>query len=189
MRIHLGRALAIALALSAAVPAAVLADNPLGRGMAQLQARGLSGQDTNFLVRAAQSGEAEVKSAAVALQRSKTPAVDSVARRMLTEHTAANKRLTALIGSKGMQPPSDVGPDNTALMAKLQPLHGAAFDSAYLAGQKTAHQQAVALFQREVASGTDRSVVAFARQTLPALQQHLTMITEAASHAMSAGTM
>ncbi|MEA2664205.1 MAG: putative rane protein [Candidatus Eremiobacteraeota bacterium] len=136
---------------------------------------GATGQDTNFAVKAAQGGMAEVKLAAVAMQKSKNPTVLAFARKMNADHTKNNAQLATIAKSEGMMPPSDVGPANKALMGKLQALDGAAFDSAYLKSQVTAHQQMLALMRKEAASGSDAKLVSFAKTTAPVVQQHLTM--------------
>jgi putative membrane protein len=136
---------------------------------------GATGQDTNFAVKAAQGGMAEVKLAAVAMQKSKNPTVLAFARKMNADHTKNNAQLATIVKSEGMMPPSDVGPEHKAVMAKLQPLSGAAFDSAYLKSQVTGHQQMLALMQKEASSGSDAKLVSFAKMTAPVVQQHLTM--------------
>lgn len=134
-----------------------------------------SPQDTNFAVRAAQGGMAEVKLAALAMQKSKNPMVLAFARRMSADHTKNNAQLASIVKAEGMMPPSDVGAANNAVMARLQGLSGAAFDSAYLKSQVTAHQQMLALMEQEASSGKDSQLVAFAQQTAPVVQQHLAL--------------
>jgi putative membrane protein len=147
---------------------------------------GATGQDTNFAVKAAQGGMAEVKLAALALQKSKNPTVLAFARKMNADHTKANAQLATIVKSEGMMPPSDVGPTNKMVMGKLEGLSGAAFDSAYLKSQVTGHQQMLALMQKEAASGSDAKLVSFAKMTAPVVQQHLTM---AQTDAKGAGSM
>lgn len=134
-----------------------------------------SPQDTNFAVRAAQGGMAEVKLAALAMQKSKNPTVLAFAKRMDVDHTKNNAQLAAIVKPEGMMPPSDVGPENKAVMARLQGLSGAAFDSAYLKSQVTGHQQMLALMKQEASSGKDSRLAAFAKQTAPVVQQHLAL--------------
>lgn len=134
-----------------------------------------TGQDTNFAVRAAQGGMTEVKLAALAMQKSKNPTVLAFARHMNHDHTQNNAQLATIVKSQGMMPPADVGPKNKVLMAKLEGLNGSAFDTAYLKSQVPAHQQMLALLQQEASAGKDAQLVAFAKQTIPVVQQHLSM--------------
>jgi putative membrane protein len=50
---------------------------------------------------------------------------------------------------------------------------GAAFDRGFVDGQVKAHQDAVALFEKEVSAGADADVKAFAQKQLPGLRSHL----------------
>lgn len=136
---------------------------------------GATGQDTNFAVKAGQGGMTEVKLAALALQKSKNAGVLAFARKMNADHTKANAKLATIVKSEGMMPPSDVGAMNEAVMGKLEGLSGAAFDSAYLSSQVTAHQQMLALLQKEAAAGSDAKLTAFAKTTVPTVQAHLAM--------------
>ena len=115
---------AIALgAIIAALPFSVSAATTLGP------------QDTMFAIKAAQAGMTEVKLAAVALQKSKNPHVISFAREMNMDHSKANAQLATIVKSKGLMPPSSVGPKNQAAMGKLQAQSGPAFDASYLKSQ------------------------------------------------------
>jgi putative membrane protein len=50
-----------------------------------------------------------------------------------------------------------------------------AFNNTYLKGQVPAHRQVLALFQTEAASGQDPDPVAFAKQTIPTIQEHISL--------------
>ena len=52
-------------------------------------------------------------------------------------------------------------------------LTGAAFDRGFVEGQVKAHQDAIALFEKEVSAGADADVKAFAQKQLPGLRSHL----------------
>ncbi len=131
--------------------------------------------DAGFAVKAAQGGVAEVKLAALARQKSKDATVLAFARRMTTDHTANNAQLATILKSEGMTVPSSVGADNAAVMTKLQSLSGADFDHAYLTGQVTGHQKMLALLKTEASTGSDPKLVAFAKATIPTVQQHLAL--------------
>jgi putative membrane protein len=57
----------------------------------------------------------------------------------------------------------------------LQSLPDSTFDTTYLRAQINDHENAVALFQQELANGQDTTVKAYASQYLPVIQMHLTM--------------
>jgi putative membrane protein len=50
---------------------------------------------------------------------------------------------------------------------------GAAFDRGFIAAQVTAHQNAIALFEKEASGGSDPDLKAFAAKQLPTLRAHL----------------
>lgn len=153
-----------ALALSAAVAGA----GPAG-------AAAMGGPDAAFVTQAAQAGMAEVKAADLALSKSKNPRVIAFAKRMQTDHSKANAQLMMIANAQGFALPSGIGAKNGMQLSKLKSESGATFDTDYLNGQLTAHEQAVALFRSESKDGTNAAVAAFAKQTLPTLEAHLAM--------------
>lgn len=62
-----------------------------------------------------------------------------------------------------------------AARQRLMGLKGSAFDAAYARDMVKDHQQDVAEFRKEARAGQDPALKAFARKTLPVLQQHLQM--------------
>jgi putative membrane protein len=151
------------------------------------QSSNANSTDTQFVSQAAQAGMAEVADAKLALAKANDPAVKAFAQRMIDDHTKANDKLKSIAQADNLTLPSDVGATNERMHAKLEGLDGKAFDSAYLMGQRQAHEQAIALFQKESQSGSNQQLVAFAKQTLPTLQSHLSMDEKDIS-AMSKGS-
>lgn len=137
---------------------------------------GLSEADREFIENAAQAGLAEVEAGRLALERATTTEVKAFAQRMVDEHTKANTKLRDLVRAKGARLPDEPA---IALAAKLQLLRiadGADFDRRYADDFGVeAHRDTIELFDREVAQGKDPQLMAFARDTLPALKQHLEM--------------
>ena len=136
-----------------------------------------AGLDAEFVDKAQKAGRVEVQASQVALQRSNNPAVKRFAQQMVTEHSKANEALRQLAAKKGVSVPNDpaVDPDVEALKQKK----GREFDVAYIAlAGPDAHEQAVALFQRESEKGQDPDLRGFAHQTLPTLRHHLSEARE-----------
>jgi putative membrane protein len=76
--------------------------------------------------------------------------VKTFASLMVTDHTAANQRVQALAQQLGITPaPSGVSvqlqSESDAIVAQLQMLSGAAFDTAYVTAQVTVHTRVLAL--------------------------------------------
>ena len=143
--------------------------------LAALPAFGAMSPDAAFATAAAQGGMAEVQSARLALTKSTNPTVTAFARRMIADHTPNNAKLAAIMRSEGMAVPAMVDPNSRAMMAKLQGLSGAAFNSAYMSGQVNAHAAMQTLMQSEANGGKDPKLVAYAKTTLSAVNTHLAM--------------
>lgn len=135
--------------------------------------------DSAFVTQAEQGGMAEVADGRLAQAKSSNAAVLRIARRMVADHSKADTALASIATAEGLAVPSLPAPADRAMMARQRTMSGMAFDMAYLRGQQTAHVQAIALFRHEIASGSDRRIVGFARRTLPTVQEHLMMIRQA----------
>jgi putative membrane protein len=102
---------------------------------------------------------------------------------MVKDHSAANERLKTLAESKNISLPTTSSVGQMADKAKLEVLSGDTFDSSYIKGQIAAHQDTVALFKKEIASGQDPDAKAFAQKTLPTVRSHLKAINAIAAAA------
>jgi putative membrane protein len=120
--------------------------------------------DAAFLAQAVPAGREEVMAASGALKMSKSAGVKKAAELVHQDHLTANRKLATIARQKGWTlPPADASaaaPSNYS-------------DDAYVSSQIKAHQDAIALFTDEAASGSDPELRAFAQDTLPALRQHL----------------
>jgi putative membrane protein len=63
-----------------------------------------------------------------------------------------------------------------ATKTKLNVLSGDAFDKSFVKTMIKDHEQAIAGFRKEAASGQDPDAKAFAKDTLPTLRSHLKKI-------------
>jgi putative membrane protein len=159
--------LALAFVLVEWAPLAALADSP----------------DASFYKHAAQGGIAEVEAGNLAQQKSSNQKVKDFGAMMVKDHTAANDKLKALADSKSVSLPSTSSVRQMAAKAKLEVLSGETFDKSYIKGQVKAHQNTIALFRKEIASGQDPDAKAFAKETLPTVRSHLKAINAIASSA------
>lgn len=137
--------------------------------------RSASSGDAAFMTMAAQGGIAELQMAAVGIRKSRNPVVIDYVRLMRADHTKNNSQLNAIALKEGRTLPTAMDPDGQAMVTKLQSLSDADFNRGYLTSQVTAHTQMLALMQNEIAKGTDPQLKAFAKMTLPIVQQHLAL--------------
>jgi len=88
-------------------------------------------------------------------------------------------QLAAILRRSGATLPD--GPDSAQqqIVMNWSRLNGQAFDCSYVPAEYLDHVGAIGAFQAEAEHGSDADLVAFARQTLPALQEHERMISAA----------
>ena len=164
------RIAALSIAIMALAPAA-LAD--------------LNSHDRKFIREAAMAGVFEVQANSLGRQKARNPEVKQHSMHMVTDHTQANRELTALARQEGIRPPTIMSPKQRSIMTKLRRLRGAAFDREHAKTQLKAHEEAVALFSKQIAKGKDRQLVTWAKRTLPKLEEHLHMWQRANSEVMN----
>jgi putative membrane protein len=152
-------------ALVLALPVAAFAANP----------------DASFYKNAAEGGIAEVEAGHLAQDKGNSQQVKDFGAMMVKDHSAANEKLQALASSKSVTLPTTSGVEQMAAKAKLKVLSGETFDKSYVKGQISAHQDTIALFQKEISSGQDPDAKAFATATLPTVRAHLKAITTIAT--------
>ena len=138
--------------------------------------------DLKFAKMAAQGGIFEVKSSQIALQKSRNPQVLNVAKRMVKEHSAANAELKTVAQDNQMSLPVDTDPMHKAVISKISGLSGAAFDKAYMGSQEKAHTDTVNLFEKEISTGKNAGLTAFASKNLPEIEDHTKMIYQVGSN-------
>ncbi len=152
----------ITLALAALLPIATWA--------------GAATPDAKFYKHAAEGGLAEVQMGQLAQEKSTDASVKEFGSMMVTDHSAANEKLKALAATKGIELPSSPSIGEMATKTKLEVLSGHTFDKSYIKAMIKDHQEDIAMFKKEAASGMDPDAKAFAAATLPTLKTHLKKI-------------
>ncbi|KAF1041291.1 MAG: hypothetical protein GAK35_03415 [Herbaspirillum frisingense] len=137
------------------------------------------GKDKNFMVKAAEAGNAEIAASKIALEKTSNPAVKDFAQKMIEQHTQVGDQLKQLASSKDVSLPAEPTVAQRTKIAVLEKLKGNTFDKRYASMiGVSAHKDAVKLFQKASTSAQDPDVKNFAAKTLPGLQEHLQMATE-----------
>lgn len=154
--------------------AAVQTPSPAQQKPAPPQEKSAS-PDAAFMRQAAIDGMAEVEHGRLAAKNASADDVRQFGQRMVDDHSKANNELKSLASKKGVTLPAELEGKHKAMQDKLAKLKGAEFDRTYMAHMVDAHEQAVALFQKQTKGGKDAEARAFAEKTLPVLQQHLKM--------------
>jgi putative membrane protein len=132
--------------------------------------------DGVFVKKATVSDTYEIAAGRIAETKATSADVKTFANRMITDHTKSSDQLKSILSKKGHTPaPPPIDPAHKAMLNKLRNAGAQDFDSLYAQQQIQAHQEAVMLYTSEQQSGTDPDIKNFAVQTLPVIQQHLSM--------------
>ncbi len=142
-----------------------------------------SSKDESFYKNAAEGGMAEVNAGRLAHEKGSTQAVKDFGAMMVKDHSAANQKLQVVAAAQDVKLPSSPSLMQQAMAKELKMKSGDSFDKSYIKDQIKAHEDTVALFKKEIDSGTDASAQQFASATLPTVQMHLARINQIAAAA------
>jgi len=156
----------------AATPASTTSTTPERHAVATTADVKLSHSDRSFFEKAAKSGMKEVTVSQAAMDRLTNPQVKQFAQMMVTDHSGANTELTTLASAKGVMLP--VKESKELKLEEKWSKKTKGVDEDYMEEMVSDHKDAVDLFEK-AAKSDDAEIAAFARKTLPTLQQHLTM--------------
>ena len=119
---------------------------------------------------------AEVEMGNLAQQKAQSQSVKDFGAQMVKDHSAANKKLKTLALSKNISLPAGPSAAENAVKSKLQSLPDQSFDQSYIRDMIKDHEEDIAEFKREAATGEDPDARAFATAFLPMLEAHLKRI-------------
>jgi putative membrane protein len=142
---------------------------------AMAQQASLGHQDREFTDQAMAANMAEVEMGKLAQSHAAAPAVREFAQRMVTDHTQNSQQITAFARRHGMTPPMKLPPEEQRKIDGIARMQGEQFDNAYMPLMVQDHKADIESFKKEISSGTNAELKDYARQTLPVLEQHLTM--------------
>jgi putative membrane protein len=135
---------------------------------------GLGPADTYFVTQTSLGTPFQVDSGRLAETKGTTRPIQSYAQLMVSSHITVNNALTAILKNKAATPPPTLlKAAYSTMVSILQGESGRTFDADYVAGQVNYQKANTALYQYEIANGTDPDLKAFAQQTLPKIQDHL----------------
>lgn len=130
-------------------------------------------QTTNFLVKAADGGMAEVKLSELAQQKGTNAGVKVFAGMMVNDHTGANGQVKSLAAARNVTLPAMPGDDNMKKEQDLSKKTGSDFDKSYMNTMVDDHQKTIDLFEDYSDDVKDTEVKTFIDNTLPKLRMHL----------------
>lgn len=119
----------------------------------------------------------------IARERSQSEAVKQFAQDMINASNQATSDLKgALPPSVSARLPVDLDAQHEKMIEELRNASDRDFNNRYLAQQREAHQDAVALFKDYARAGNEATLKKFAHDTLPTLKQHLARVASLNSH-------
>jgi putative membrane protein len=166
MKLYFLTAVIILVTSTTLLPVAVRAGSTAGSG--------LGPADSYFVTQTSLGTPFQVDSGRLAETRGTTQAIQSYAQLMVSSHITVNNALTAILKDKAPTPPPTLlKAAYSTMFSTLQHESGRTFDADYIGGQVNYQRANAALYQYEIANGTDPDLKTFARQTLPKIQDHL----------------
>jgi len=137
--------------------------------------------DSQFAMKAAAGGMAEVKMGELAVKNASSADVKAFGQKMVDDHSKAGDKLKSIAAKDNISLPSEMGAKEKATYERLSKLQGAEFDKAYMRDMVKDHKTDVAEFQKEANGGKNSDLKQFASETLPTLQEHLKMAQDTAA--------
>jgi putative membrane protein len=131
--------------------------------------------DYDFVAQANLGAPFQVDSGRIAEVKASTAAIRDYARLMVDSHIPVVDALDGVVRREGNEAPPNTLLQSAyrTMIGSLEAESGAAFDREYVAGQVEYQKGNTALFRSEIQNGTDPDVKAFARATLPKIEDHL----------------
>ena len=137
---------------------------------------GTAPSTADFVKEAATSDMFEIEAGKLAQQKG-SPEIRAFASHMIEDHSKTTTEVKKMVQSGDVKAelPTALDSSHQGKLDKLKTLSGDDFNKAYDDSQKSAHQDAVSLFQRYANGGENPKLKAFAGKTLPTIQDHQKM--------------
>jgi len=163
--------------------------NPTNTGTSPYQAPPVSTQpgqadisaDMPFVREAASSNLMEIRLGQLAQTKASNQAVKQFGQRMTVDHTNLENQLTSTVSSGGQTFNPAMDPRHAQQVSRLEGLSGEQFDRAYMSLMIKGHQRDVKNFQTQTSSARSNQVRTLATNSLPVLQQHLSLAVQVGS--------
>src|SRR4051794_10862637 len=138
-------------------------------------AQGDISADMGFVREAAGGNLMEIQLGQLAQNKAQNPAVKQFAQRMVADHNNLQNQLTSVASTGGQSFTPTMDSRHQSQINRLQGLSGAEFDRNYMSLMIRAHQRDVNNFQSQSQSANSAQVRTLATNSLPVLQQHLSL--------------
>ena len=129
--------------------------------------------EKDFVSDAVQGDISEIELGKLAVQKGATDEARTLGQRLIDDHSAHQAKAAALAQSLGAPAPTEPTDEAKSEFKRLSKLSGADFDKEFASYMVSDHKKDVRDYQAE--AKTEGDVGAFARDTIPILQEHLKM--------------
>jgi putative membrane protein len=144
--------------------------------------------DQQFIPTAGTAGLFEVDESDIIAAKTHNAVLRGMAQKLAGDHMMLNQKLKDIAIANGVGVPDHPDGIGQEHIDRLNSLSGTAADAQFLADQTAAHQQAIALFQRESQDGMNPALKQFATDGLPTLRDHLAMVQQMNAAATTGST-
>ena len=148
---------------------------PVSTQPGQVTTQGDISADMGFVREAASGNLMEIQLGQLAQNKASNPAVKQFAQRMVADHNNLENQLTSVASTGGQSFTPTMDSRHQDQINRLQGLSGAEFDRNYMSLMIRAHQRDVNNFQTQSQSANSAQVRTLATNSLPVLQQHLSL--------------
>ena len=135
--------------------------------------------DQDFVEMAAQTDMTEAHLGKMAADQADSQAVKDLAQMLVTDHTNDYTQLSNIAGKAGLTVPKGIDEKHNKMIALFEKLKGKAFDRRYTHEMVLGHEGALAAYKKESTDGQNADLKAYASQTLPTLEKHLSAAKDA----------
>jgi putative membrane protein len=141
----------------------------------QVSTQGDISADMPFVREASSGNLMEIRLGQLAQSKASNQAVKQFAQRMVADHNNLLNQLTSVASTSGQSFTPTMDSRHQNQIDRLQGLSGAEFDRNYMSLMIRAHQRDVTHFQTQSQSAHSNQVRTLAANSLPVLQQHLSL--------------
>jgi putative membrane protein len=134
--------------------------------------------DSPFIREAASANLMEVHLGQVAQSKATNQAVKQFGQRMVTDHNNLQNQLTAMASAGGLKFTPSLDSRHAQQVSRVEKLSGPEFDRAYMQLMIQGHQEDVNNFRTQSQSARSTQVRTLAANSLPILQQHLSLAVQ-----------
>jgi putative membrane protein len=129
--------------------------------------------DQQFVDFVGQTDMLEAHLGQMAADQASAQGVKDYSQMLISDHTSDYQKLGPLAAKSGLTVPTGLDAAHNKMIAPLEKLNGAAFDSRYLHAMVEGHTKAIEVFKREAGDAQSPDLKAYASETLPVLERHL----------------